>query len=72
MGHAPCRCASRIRLSALKGITRMRMPSASWIAFAIAAAVGPMLHSPAPSDGLSGRSTSATSTAGTSVKRWIG
>jgi len=36
------------KFSAVKGIDRGRIPSASWIALAIAATVGPSEHSPTP------------------------
>ena len=48
-----CNSAAAIR-SRVNGIARMRVPSAWATALPIAAAVGPKVHSPMPSDGRSG------------------
>ena len=63
--------ASRSR-SGVNGVSRIRTPTASNTALAIAAAVGPWVASPTPRNGSPGRSSSTVSTAGTSRKRMIG
>ena len=58
--------------SRVSGRSRMRAPSACATALPMAAAVGPIVHSPTPSERCSSASTSSTSIGGTSLNRRIG
>ena len=64
--------SARAMLSGVKGQWRRRTPSASAMPLAMAPITGPMLASPAPSGGASGRAMISTATCGTSEKRRIG
>src|SRR5262245_32312651 len=66
-------CASAsLTFSGVKGTERSRAPVASYTALAIAAGMAQAIGSPAPHEGVPGRSISATSTLGASVMVMMG
>ena len=72
-GARPSYFSSAVMMrSRVKGMSAMRTPNPWATALPIAAAVGPTVHSPTPSEALPAPSTSSASMSGTSLKRRIG